>query len=240
MTPAVPQTATAEPIVSGSAVLSPLQELEVLLLTSHDTRIFDELQEFAKRHKKSQQAIFATPGVLFSPPVYCDKARADGVWSEEDEFIVLQGDIIFTDAAYLLGQRLEAGYFAVANATCDLMPGRRENAFLFRVPAIYAPTTPEETHTVKSRLGALLAFKSSQSMYLPPLPEDDPNIIARFVDFNTLAQARAVAVGNATRFASLGQIGWRIFGVHLHRLIAREGNGEADLREAIFQATNTP
>ncbi len=47
---------------------------------------------------------------------------------------MLQGDIVSTEAAYLMGERIGGSpMFAVLNSTCDLVPGRREYASLLRV-----------------------------------------------------------------------------------------------------------
>ena len=47
---------------------------------------------------------------------------------------MLQGDVVSTEAAYLMGERIVGTpMFAVLNSTCDLVPGRREYASLLRV-----------------------------------------------------------------------------------------------------------
>ncbi len=208
-----------------------LQELDSLLSTSHDKRVFDVLQSFAARLKKRRQAVFNAPGALLLLPIDCARAREQGIWpEEEDNFQLLQGDLIYISAAYFMGERLENGCFAVANATCDLVPDRRDYVALLPVRAIYAPASPEEEFRLRSLLGELLSFKSPQRMYLPPLPNDAPEVLARFIDFNGIAQAASVDVRVATRTASLSLIGWRIFGVHLRRLLTRAGENEVSLR----------
>ena len=207
-------------------------ELKSLLAASHDTVLFDGLQFFAGNLKKRRQAFFGAPGILLLRPIDCTLARQRGFWAEaEDEFLLLQGDIIYTSNAYFMGERLESGYFALANATCDLVPKRREYAALFPVKAVYAPASPEEEGGIRSLIGGLLSFKSPHRMYLPPLPGDETDVLARFIDFSGVAQATAVDVEIAERIASLSLIGWRIFGVHLRRIFSRAGDGEATLRE---------
>lgn len=223
---------TASGLPSDDAPFEKLQALETLLSTSHDTSVFEELQVFSAQLKKQKQAIFGAPNALLSRPIECQAAREKGIWAEiEDDFGLLQGDIIFTSAAYFMGKRLEGGYFALANATCDLVPNRREYMALPPVRAIYAPTSADDGKRVKSLLGELLAFKSVQRKYLPPLPGDETTVIARFVDFNRMAQVDAIDVAVAERVASLSLIGWRIFGVHLRRILTRTGDSEVALRK---------
>jgi hypothetical protein len=66
-----------------------------------------------------------------------DKAAALGFDTPNDQFTVLQGDIVQSEAAYFYGERI-AGMpkFAVLNSSCDPVPGRTAHASLLRILSI--------------------------------------------------------------------------------------------------------
>lgn len=113
-------------------------------------------------------------------PIEYDAAVASRIIDEtEDRFDLLQGDIVSTDAGYLLGKRLALIKFVIASSTCDLVGGRREYAVLLRIQPI---TT--DTPQAANLLGQLLKFQSTQRLYLPPLPQDEPGTLANAVLFD--------------------------------------------------------
>jgi hypothetical protein len=107
------------------ADLSDLSALEIALRDlSHDDRAVELVREFAAGvgKTKQRQQIFNAAGALVRAPLDYDAGVADGsVDPNEDRFSLLQGDIISTDAAYLLGERLTGMKFVVASSTCDLV-----------------------------------------------------------------------------------------------------------------------
>ena len=50
--------------------------------------------------------------------------------------MILQGDIVSTNAAYFLGERITGSKFAIASSTCDIIPNRRQYAALLRLQPI--------------------------------------------------------------------------------------------------------
>jgi hypothetical protein len=214
--------------------MSGLQELEARLRDlSHNTDALQVIQEFAAGLKKTKQRqeVFNAPGALILPPIRYEEAmKRNLVPAEEDAFALLQGDIIATEAAYFMGERLVGLRLLVANATCDLVPGRRNYAALLPVQPIYPGQTQEEQDRTKRLLAELLTFKSTRRMYLPPLPGDPDDVIANAVEFDGIAQARLSDVLLAERIASLSLVGWRIFASHLRAILARAGESETRLR----------
>jgi hypothetical protein len=87
-----------------------LAALEVALRDlSHDERAVQLVRSFAQGlgKTKQRQQIFNAPGALVWSPLDYDAAVASGaIEPTEDRFSLLQGDIISTEAAYLLGERL--------------------------------------------------------------------------------------------------------------------------------------
>lgn len=82
----------------------------------------------SKFKKTSQRQIaFATPGVITVEPIRYDEVLAAGKISpSEDRSLMLQGDVIETEAAYFMGDRVVSrSLFSVLNSTSDLVPGRR-------------------------------------------------------------------------------------------------------------------
>lgn len=195
---------------------------------SHDERAVELVRQFAAGlgKTKQRQQVFNAPGALVRTPLDYDEAIASGTISPtEDRFSLLQGDIIGTDAAYLLGNRLTGMKFIVASATCDLVPERREYAALLRIQPI-AVDTPQAANL----LGQLLKFQSTQRLYLPPLPQDPPDTLANAVLFDGIVQIELAKLLLATRIGSLSLVGWRIFGSMIRSLLARTGDGEVQLR----------
>lgn len=198
---------------------------------SHDERAVQLVRSFAQTlgKTKHRQQIFNAPGALVRSPLDYDLAVASGaidsIDSTEDRFCLLQGDIVSTEAAYLLGERLTGMKFVVASATCDLVPGRREYAALLRIQPITV-----DTPQVQDLLGQLLKFQSTQRLYLPPLPQDPPDTLANAVLFDGIVQIELERLLLANRIGSLSLVGWRIFGSIIRSLLARTGAGEVRLR----------
>jgi hypothetical protein len=91
---------------------------------SHDDTAVQLVRSFAEGlgKTKQRQQIFNAPGALVRSPLDYDAAVASGaIESTEDRFSLLQGDIVSTDAAYLLGERLTGMKFVVASATCEVI-----------------------------------------------------------------------------------------------------------------------
>lgn len=116
----------------------------------------------AERFKKTaqRQIAFAQPNIICVEPISYSGALASGaIKADEDQFTMLQGDIVSTEAAYLMGERIVgSSMFAVLNSTCDLVPGRREYASLLRV----FPVTGDGD-ALKSALHHLLSSAAAET-----------------------------------------------------------------------------
>ncbi len=84
----------------------------------------------------------------------------------------------------------------------------------------------------KQLLSEMLKFKSTQRMYLPPLPGDADDVVANAVIFDGLIQIRLDDLLVSTRHASLSLVGWRIFGSLVRSILVRTGPSEVAMREA--------
>ncbi|BAZ11421.1 hypothetical protein NIES4071_32470 [Calothrix sp. NIES-4071] len=219
-------------IATNSGLPENLAELEARLSTlSHDDQALKIIQNFAQKLGKTskRQDLFNSKGALIREPIiYQDVLSRGLINADEDPFTLLQGDIISTDAAYFLGERITRMKFAIATSTCDLVPGRREYAVLLRVQPIKT-----DDPNAKQLLGELLKFNSTQRMYLPPLPGDSSDVIANSLVFDGIIQARLSDLLIATRYASLSLVGWRIFGSLVRSIIVRAGASEVRMRSSI-------
>lgn len=211
-----------------------LEELELnLKKLSHDTQTLLILQSFAEKFKKTKdrQMIFNKPGALIQQSIeYQDMVNKGIIGEDEDPFRLLQGDIISTDTAYFLGERLTGTKFAIASSTCDLIPGRRNYATLLRIQPISA-NNPQ----AKQVISEMLQFKSTKRMYLPPLPEDADDILANAVLFDGIVQIELKDLLMATRHFSLSLVGWRIFGSLVRNIMVRAGESEVKMRSSFSQ-----
>lgn len=209
-----------------------LEELEASLQSlSHDIQPLSIIQSFAKNigKTKARQKLFNANGALVRPPIEYQVLLDKGAIAlDEDPFILLQGDIISSDAAYFMGERITGAKFAIANSTCDLIPNRRRYATLLRLQ----PITVDNPYA-KQLLGEMLKFTSTQRMYLPPLPGDSETILANAILFDGLIQIRLEDLLMSTRHASLSLVGWRIFGSLVRTIMVRAGESEVKMRTSL-------
>ena len=191
----------------------------------------------AERFKKTaqRQIAFAQPNIICVEPIsYSGALESGAINADEDQFTMLQGDVVSTEAAYLMGERIVGGpMFAVLNSTCDIVPGRREYASLLRV----VPVTGEGD-ALKSALHHLLSFRSRRDLYLSPLPNEDLPTLGYAIRFDGVAQIRMDDLLLAKRLCSLSLVGWRIFGSFARVLISRAGDGEAGLRAKLHRQSS--
>ncbi|MDJ0736208.1 MAG: hypothetical protein QNJ47_19455 [Nostocaceae cyanobacterium] len=209
-----------------------LAELESQLRTlSHDDQALKIIQAFAGKLNKTKdrQQVFGAEGALVRKPIdYQDVLQRGLIGDDEDPFTLLQGDIVSTDAAYFLGERITGTKFAIASSTCDLIPNRRKYAALLRLQPIKA-NDPKATQL----LGEMLKFKSTQLMYLPPLTDDPREVLANAVVFDGIVQIRLDDLLMSTRHASLSLVGWRIFASLIRTIVVRTGISEVNMRSSI-------
>jgi hypothetical protein len=196
---------------------------------SHGTEALAVLQEALRQLGKGERQAFLNEQLLRAP------IRHEAVRGKLDpapeHFDVLQGDIIRTDAAYVLGARQTSGQsFVVATSTCDVVPGRRETALLLpiqpRRPGDYA-----DTNRLRSDLANLIAFRTTRYFYLPPLPDDPEDVLFNVALLDPLAQCANDALALAERRASMTLLGWRVFGALLRSLQVREAAEEVAIRQ---------
>lgn len=206
-----------------------LASLEAKLQSlSHDAQALHLIQSFAQGlgKTKARQKVFNAAGALLRLPIlYQEVVQRQLISSDEDAFTLLQGDIVRTDAAYFLGERITGARFSVATSTCDLVPNRREYAALFRLQPLHY-----DMPNIQSLLGELLKFASTRRMYLPPLPDDPQEVIANVVLFDGIVQIQLNDLLLATRQASLSLVGWRIFGSLVRTMMVRTGDSEVLMR----------
>ena len=216
-----------EPLQTNS-----LEKLEQQLRNlSHSDKAIHLIQAFASNLKKTKhrQEIFGLQGALLRPPIdYLEMQQKGLIQADEDPFQLLQGDIVSTNAAYFLGERIAGNKYAIASSSCDLVPRRREFAVLLRLH----PIRQSDPHAAQL-LGELLKFTSTSRMYLPALPEEPEDILAYAVLFDGLVQIQLKDLLLATRHASLSLVGWRIFGSLLRSVLARAGDSEVQMRSGL-------
>ncbi len=145
-------------------------------------------------------------------------------------FHVLQGDVIRTDAAYVLGvRRIGRPSFVVATSTCDVVAGRRETAHLLPVEP-RRPRDYDDPRKLRDDLANLIAFKTTRYFYLPPLPDDEPDVLFNVVRLDPFAQCGNENLAFAERRASMTVLGWRVFGALLRAIGVREAAEEVAIR----------
>ncbi|MDD1416098.1 hypothetical protein MEN41_16150 [Dolichospermum sp. ST_con] len=207
-----------------------LPELERYLQNySHDDQAIKTIQQFSKNLKKTEARQDVFNQALIREPIYYQDVVKKGLADpEKDSFTLLQGDIVSTNAAYFLGDRLENTKFAIATSTCDLVKNRRQYAALLRVQSISS-----KDPKAKEVLSQLLQFKSTQRMYLPPFADDSSDIVGNALLFDGIVQIKLDDLLLAQRHASLSLVGWRIFGSMVRSILVRAGEDEVKMRSFI-------
>jgi hypothetical protein len=181
---------------------------------------------------KHRLAVFSGDRAIVRTPILQSATRELGFAQEEDMFALLQGDIVMTEAAYYFGERVTGSpRYAALNASCDLVPDRRNCPALLRIKQIRG-----SDKDAGAKLNLLLRFKRSNSMYLPVLPGDGPDVLCNVIEFDGFCQIRSSDLQLANRVASLSLAGWRIFAAFSSFVISRANPREGEMRRAIEQS----
>lgn len=219
----------------NTLLLEQLKQLEAdLAPLTHNPAILERVRAFATElgtKTGQRQAVLNLHGVLLQEPLMFEAALERGYPANADVFSVLQGDIISTQSAYFMGERLTGERrFMVLTPTCDLVFERREYASLLEVKAIRA-----ETPNAGVLLSSLTAFKRSDAMYLPALQADlEREILGFAVSFDGICSIGNTEIQTATRVASASLVGWRVFCAMLQSVLTRAGEDEVVLRKNFF------
>lgn len=212
-----------------------LQDLEDRLKhLSHSSEALQIIRDFSSslKNTKARQRLFNQTGALIQAPIFYEDVGANG--TTDNRFTLLQGDIVQTDSAYLLGERIEDSKFIVASSTCDLVQDRRQYSALCRIQPLR-----KADPNIRQLLGELLAFKSTQRMYLPPLPEDPQDVVGNAILLDGIIQIKQPDLLLSRRCASLTLLGWRILGSLLRDLLVRTSESEVAMRVKMTNAKST-
>lgn len=209
-----------------------LSDLEAKLnRLSHSEEAISEVQKFCAElaGTKERLALFNQPNAIIRRPIEPEHAAQLGFNTPDDEFVLLQGDIVTTDAAYFFGERIVGNpKYAVLNSSCDLVPGRSNCSSLLRISEIR-----RDEEKAKEKLGTLLKFSRRDSMYLPVLPNDSEDVVGNVILFDGICQIRTEHLLLANRIASMSVVGWRIFASFVRVAMARANEREAQIRSAV-------
>jgi len=213
-----------------------LSELESKLSSlSHSEDAIQTVQEFCKKLDGTQVriALWNSLNAIVQPPIEPGTISALGFNTPDDQFVLLQGDVVRTESAFFLGERI-TGHpkYAVLNSSCDLVPGRTSCSSVLRIMEIRR-SDPE----AKAKLGQLLKFTRRDSMYLPPLPDDRDEVIGNVIQFEGPCQIQTADLLLANRLASLSLVGWRIFASFARIVVARASSREVEIRTAVEKHT---
>ena len=219
----------------SSSPIGMLAILEQKLKMSHSDAALGEIKAFSEGLKTSTQrlTIFNADRAIVQPPICPQIAKTLGFNQPDESFTLLQGDIVTTESAFFLGERVTGSpKYVVLNSSCDLMPERREYAALLRITQI-----SKSEEDAGAKVSYLLKFANSASMYLPPLPTDSSEVVCNAIKFDGICQIRSNDLMLANRIASLTLVGWRIFACFSRVVLARANSRECDLRIAIEKQT---
>lgn len=208
-----------------------------LATLSHDESALRCVQNFTASlgNTRTRLAAFNVTNGLVRRPIEAEETVALGFDQDEDQFALLQGDLVTTESAYFMGERVaNSPKYIVLNSSCDLIPNRRNFAALLRIQAVSS-----DQKDAKAALNLLLQFKRTDSIYLPALPFDAPNVLCNAVQFDGICQIRSEHLILADRIASLTLVGWRIFASFSRMVIARANPREQQMREAIENNLNS-
>jgi hypothetical protein len=86
-------------------------------------------------------------------------------------------------------------------------------------------------------IGELAKFSRKDSMYIPPLEDDDEGVAGNAIRFDGVCQISTVDLHVANRVASLSIVGWRIFGAFSRSVFTRANPREIEMRRAVEQSS---
>jgi len=211
---------------------SSLEDLEQQLRSiSHSEEAIHAVQAFSNSLSgtKARLDVWNAVNAIVRTPIEYKETSALGFDTADDQFSVLQGDIVQTEAAYFYGERIAGmAKFAVLNSSCDLVPGRTAHASLLRILPIR-----KDEERAKEKLGTLLKFTRRDSMYLPALADDAEDVVGNAISFEGICQIRSSDLFLGNRVASLSVVGWRIFASFTRTVMARANPREVELRMAV-------
>jgi len=211
---------------------------EKLRSLSHSDEAIRAVESFSSllAGTKERLVIWNGDNAIVRRPVEAGEVAALGFDKPDDQFALLQGDIVRTDTAFFMGERITGlPKYAILNSSCDLVPGRNSYVALLRI----LPLRRDEDKA-REKLGTLLKFTRRDSMYLPVLPDDPPDVVGNVIQFDGLCQIRTPELFLSNRLASLSLVGWRIFASFARAVIARANPREAIIRAAIERVPATP
>jgi hypothetical protein len=216
--------------VAGQPDVAALEQK--LALLSHGDMALRVLKEAMDGMSVGARQSFLNEHLLRAPIYHEDVVAV--MPQPPDVFHVLQGDVIRTDAAYMLDQRqIGNPSYVIATSTCDLVPERRVTAMLLRVEP-KRPRDYADPAKLKNDLSNLVRFKSTQYLYLPPLEDDDDDVLFNVVHLDEQAQCANRDLLTVERRASMTLIGWRVYGALLRTLQVRETAEEIAFRTLVL------
>ena len=79
-----------------------------LAALSHDEGALNTVREFSERLRNTTTRldIFNATGAILVRPITVEQTRAAGFNEEDDNFSVLQGDVVSSESAYFMGERV--------------------------------------------------------------------------------------------------------------------------------------
>jgi hypothetical protein len=178
---------------------------------------------------RERLALWNASNAILRRPIEHGEIAELGFNTPDDAFTMLQGDVIRTESAYFLGERVTSRpKYTILNSSCDLVPGRNSFAALLRILELR-----RDEEKAKEKLGTLLKFTRRDSMYLPVMPDDDADVIGNVIQFDGICQIRSSELLLSHRLASLSLAGWRIFASFARTVIARANPREELIRAAV-------
>ena len=214
--------------------MNSLADLQVALSNlSHNEDAIGHVQKFCSGLKGTERriALFNSENAIVRRPIEQHVVAGLGFNTPDDEFVLLQGDLVTTESAYFLGKRVVGRpKYAVLNSSCDLVPGRATCSSLLRIVEI-----KKAEQQAKEKLGMLLKFSRRDSMYIPPLPDDAEDVVGNVIQFDGMCQIKTPDLLLANRLASLSLVGWRIYASFARTVLMRANQREVTIRTAVEQ-----
>lgn len=142
------------------STIDPVELAERLAPLSHGTEALDIIRDALKQvGKLADRQDFLNQHLICEPILHATVSPHFEAGLEH--FHVLQGDIVRTEAAFVLGvRRVGNPSFVVATSTCDMVQGRREGAMLLPVEA--RRTTEYSRDILGAQLATLIGCKSTR------------------------------------------------------------------------------
>lgn len=209
-------------------VVLKVNELKKILNDYHHNNCWNETKDWFKPFGKhiDERAKFLK-SIMYTPKPLTATDGKDMV----DEFFVLQGDIIKTNAAITNSplfdfNPLEYSHYVIVPSSCSVQPRKYRQILLARLSPI-----ENINGKIKDAFLQSIKFENNKLFYFPPIDNEKLGEFGFLAIFEEISYIENELLQSAQRVASLSLIGWHLLNAFLVNHYSRPSSDDIKLRE---------